>query len=102
MSPRLVIVVAVMDAQEAIGEEERHEAEADQPGRQAWIAERTDRLGQHIEKRDCDDDAPENAISVPSSPRKRSANSPPRSVEAAVSSASGTASQGVTVASSTD
>ena len=53
----LLRVVPVVEHERALGEEEGEEAGADEGADAARAAERLDRLGQHVEERDRDDDA---------------------------------------------
>src|SRR6185437_6730299 len=55
--PRLLLVVAVVQYQPALREEERQEACADEPGGAPRIADRVDRLGEDVEQRDRHDHA---------------------------------------------
>ena len=46
-----------MQHERALGEEEREEPGADEPRHGAAVADRVERLRQHVEQRDRDDDA---------------------------------------------
>ena len=55
--PCVLLVVPVVQHERALGEEERQEPGADEPRHVARVADRVDRLGEHVEERDSDDDA---------------------------------------------
>src|SRR5581483_1082662 len=54
--PRLLRLVTVVEDEQALGEEEREEARADERRHPTRVADRVDRLRQHVEERDRDDD----------------------------------------------
>jgi hypothetical protein len=58
MSARLLGLVPVMQDEEPLGEEERQETDAHEGGHPARIVDRVDRLWEHVEEGDGDDDAP--------------------------------------------
>ena len=53
---RVLGVVAVMEDERALRQEEGEEPGADEPGHGAAVADRVERLRQHVEERDRDDD----------------------------------------------
>ena len=52
----VLVVVAVVEDERSLGEEEEHEAGADEQPDPVRVVDRLDRLRQHLEERDGDDD----------------------------------------------
>ena len=90
---RLLGLVAVVENERALGEEEAEEACADEPGRRGGVADRVDSLGQHVEERDATTMPPVSAISVVELPAHAQRQRPPSERRDAVSPASGMAIQ---------
>ena len=95
MGARLLGLVAMVQHEHALDEEEADEPGTDDRRHPARRVDQIECFREHVEERDRDDDAAGERDHGRSSLRRRNATTPPSIVEIAVATASGTASHAI-------